>query len=145
MAQQRDGEIGPGEKSKWQASTDPAADDPLTDLERTAHGLLGGSSLRDGALGGPSDAVRDGGAAPHERADDSLRAGGTRKNPPLTEGAGTGDGGLTASGGAAGGDPRGNTGLSDAMKPGDESRGGPAQYRSTSRGDLDHSTADDRD
>ena len=65
-----------------------------------------------------------------------------RKNPPLTEGVdGSGEGGLSMSGGRAGGE-RGNAGTSDggAGGPEGESKGGPGQYKGTSRLDLDHGT-----
>jgi hypothetical protein len=64
---------------------------------------------------------------------------GNRTNPPLTEGVeGMGEGGVSASGGAAGGD-RGNAGTSNrgAGGPLGESRGGPGEYKSTSRGTFD--------
>jgi hypothetical protein len=67
-----------------------------------------------------------------------------RKNPPLTEGVdGSGEGGLSMSGGRAGGE-RGNAGTSDsgAGGPEGESKGGPGEYKSTSRFDLDHGTTD---
>jgi hypothetical protein len=67
-----------------------------------------------------------------------------RKNPPLTEGVdGSGEGGLSMSGGRAGGE-RGHGGTSDsgAGGPEGESRGGPGEYKSTSRVDLDHGTVD---
>jgi len=62
-----------------------------------------------------------------------------RRNPPLTpdvEQLGTG--GLSQSGGRAGG-ARGHAGTSDggAGGPEGDSRGGPGQHRSTSRGDPD--------
>ena len=67
-----------------------------------------------------------------------------RRNPPLTEGVEkAGVGGLSTSGGVAGG-ARGNSGTSDAGAggPDGESRGGPGEYKSTSRGDLVHGTVD---
>jgi len=67
-----------------------------------------------------------------------------RKNPPLTEGVdGSGEGGLSMSGGRAGGE-RGNAGTSDsgAGGPEGESKGGPGQYKGSSRFDLDHGTVD---
>ena len=88
-----------------------------------------------------NDARGDGG---HDRSslptDESKHeSGGPRKNPPLTPGVEQlGTGGLSASGGVAGG-ARGNSGTSDdgAGGPDGESRGGPGEYKSTSRGDLD--------
>lgn len=69
-----------------------------------------------------------------------------RTNPPESSRVETMDGGLSASGGKAGG-ARGNSGTSDqgAGGPTGESRGGPGEYKSTSRGDLDHGTVRDRD
>ena len=71
---------------------------------------------------------------------------GERMNPPLTEGVdGSGEGGLSMSGGRAGG-ARGHGGTSDSSAggPEGESRGGPGEYKSTSRVDLDHGTLDER-
>jgi hypothetical protein len=65
-----------------------------------------------------------------------------RKSPELTPGVEQlGTGGLSQSGGRAGG-ARGHGGESDdgAGGPEGESRGGPGEYKSTSRGDLDHGT-----
>jgi hypothetical protein len=64
---------------------------------------------------------------------------GERKNPPLVPDAGMGDGGISASGGVAGG-ARGNAGTSDSGAGGPEgdTKGGPAQHRGTSRFDLDN-------
>jgi len=64
---------------------------------------------------------------------------GLRRNPPLTGGVEQlGTGGLSQSGGAAGG-ARGHAGHSDdgAGGPMGDSRSGPGQHKSTSRGDLD--------
>jgi hypothetical protein len=64
---------------------------------------------------------------------------GLRQNPPLTEGVEQlGTGGLSTSGGRAGG-ARGNAGRSDngAGGPEGDSRSGPNQRTSTSRGDPD--------
>ncbi|HEY2066288.1 MAG TPA: hypothetical protein VGG84_10055 [Gemmatimonadaceae bacterium] len=93
-------------KSEWIGSTDSAAYDPPTEEELNGLRPLGEASVRDGAIGGVSEPVRDGDAGPRQRPDDSMRATGPRRNPPETEHAGTGDGGITMSGGAAGGDPR---------------------------------------
>jgi hypothetical protein len=73
-----------GRRSKWQESTSPRADDPVSPEEMQGHNLLGNSSLRDGAIPGVSDPARDGHGAPGERPDD-LATGGTRKNPPQIE------------------------------------------------------------
>ena len=88
-----------GEKSEWQERSAPAAGDPVSDDERRGLNILAQSDPRgDGSLEGVSD----------PKADDvprtpPLEAGGARRNPPLVEDAGTGDGGISASGGAAGG------------------------------------------
>jgi hypothetical protein len=93
-------------KSEWLGSTDSAAYDPPTEEEINGLRILGESSVRDGAIAGVSDPVRGGDAAPRQRPDDSMRATGPRNNPPETEHADTGDGGISVSGGAAGGEPR---------------------------------------
>jgi hypothetical protein len=91
-----------GGKSEWQEASAPAANDPLSADELDGLGLVGGSSLRDDALPGVSDPIRDGSGAPKERPTGEI--GGGRRNPPLVADAETGDGGLGASGGAAGGE-----------------------------------------
>ncbi|HEU4628362.1 MAG TPA: hypothetical protein VFS08_01410 [Gemmatimonadaceae bacterium] len=72
-----------------------------TETEREGMDLLGRSSVRDGAIPGVSDesARRD----QRVEADPERIAGGPRRSPPLREHAGSEDGGLGASGGAAGG------------------------------------------
>ena len=129
-----------GSKSEWQERSSPAADDPVSDEERAGLSVLGGSSLRGGAIPGVSDPVRDGRAGPHERADDI--GTGVRKNPPELPDAAS-EGGLSASGGVAGG-ARGNAGRSDAGAgdPNNERAAGPGQHKSTSRFDLDHPSTD---
>jgi hypothetical protein len=91
-----------GSKTEWQERTAPAASDPVSDAERRGLNVLGQSDPRaDGALGGVSDA-NDGDVA--AAAPIVVAPGGApRVNPPLVEDAGTGDGGISASGGAAGG------------------------------------------
>ena len=129
-----------GAKSEWQERSSPAADDPVSDEERAGLSVLGSSSVRGGAIPGVSDPVRDGRAGPRERADDI--GTGVRKNPPEIADAGS-EGGLSVSGGVAGG-ARGNAGRSDAGAgdPDKESASGPAEHRSTSRFDLDHPSTD---
>ena len=90
-----------GTKSEWQERTAPAASDPVSDDERRGLNVLAQNDPRgDGSIGGVSD--------PNE-GDVTAAApivappGGHRVNPPLVEDAGTGDGGISASGGAAGG------------------------------------------
>lgn len=82
-------------KSAWQERTAPAAGDPVSEAEMNGLTLLGGSSIRDGAIDGVSDPVRDGSAGPRERADEGIRKAGPggRQNPPLVEGVGQGDNG----------------------------------------------------
>ena len=102
-------------KSAWQEPNAPAAGDPMTQAELNGLSLLGGNDPRDdGAINGVSDPVRDGSGGPRERPDAGIQAAGAggRKNPPLMEDAGMGDGGITISGGAAGG-ARGHGGTSD--------------------------------
>jgi hypothetical protein len=84
-------------------------------------------------------------AGPPERFDEeqSPDDGAQRRSPELTPGVEQmGTGGLSMSGGRAGG-ARGHGGESDAGAggPEGESRGGPGEYKSTSRGDLDRGTA----
>ena len=76
----RESEALHGRKSKWQESTSPRADDPVSPEEMQGHNLLGNSSLRNGAIPGVSDPARDGHGAPGEQPDD-LRTDGIRKSP----------------------------------------------------------------
>jgi len=130
-----------GDRSEWQEASAPAANDPLSADELNGLSLLGGSSLRDDALPGVSDPFRDGSGAPKERATGEIAGG--RKNPPPMDDADTSDGGLSASGGVAGG-ARGHGGRSDAGAgaPDADSGDRPAQHRGTRRLDLDHGTTD---
>jgi phosphoglycolate phosphatase-like HAD superfamily hydrolase len=117
-------------KSQWQERNAPAASDPVSQAELDGLSLLGGSDPRgDGALGGVSDPVRDGSAGPRERAGEEVKLSGAggRKNPPLMEDAGTGDGGSASRAGVAGG-ARGHGGTSDsgAGGPMGDTAGGPA-------------------
>jgi hypothetical protein len=89
-------------KSEWMDASDSAAYDPMTEPELEGLSLLGGNSLRDGAIGGVSDPVVDGSAGPNERAGEGV-AKGPRRSPEFIPDAGIGDGGLSASGGLAGG------------------------------------------
>jgi len=136
-----------GPKSEWQERTAPAAGDPVSEDELNGLSILGGSSVRGGALPGVSDPVRDGWAGPRERPDpDAAVTGGGpggRKSPEQLDGAGFGDGGISASGGRAGG-ARGHAGTSDAGagSPTGETAGGPGEYRASSRMDLDHPSSD---
>jgi hypothetical protein len=127
-----------GPKSQWVEADAPAAGDPVSEDERRGLDLLGRSSVRDEAIPGVSGL--------NENLDDAARAGGSgaeRRNPPLVEDAGMGDGGITMSGGRAGG-ARGHGGRSDrgAGSPTGEEKAGPGEYKSTSRFDLDHPSSD---
>jgi hypothetical protein len=94
-------------KSEWLTDRDRGAYEPVTDEELNGLRPLGESSVRDGAIAGVSDPVRGGNAAPHQRADDTTGGDdGPRRNPEVVEHAGTGDGGISVSGGAAGGETR---------------------------------------
>jgi len=135
-----------GHKSKWQEANAPAAGDPVSEDELNGLSLLGGSSLRGGALPGVSDPFRDGSGSPKERPDEGIRQGGTggRKSPELVADAGMGDGGIDMSGGVAGG-ARGHGGTSSAGAGGPmgDTAGGPAEHDAASRLDLDHPSDDD--
>ena len=133
-------------KSEWQERNAPAAGDAPTDAELNGLSLLGGSDPRgNNALGGVSDPVRDGSAGPRERAGEGISTAGAggRKNPPLMQDAGMGDGGISVSGGAAGG-ARGHSGTSDggAGGPLGDTAGGPSQHNAASRFDLGHPDTD---
>ena len=90
-----------GGKSEWVQGSDSAAGDPMTDDERRGLNVLAQSDPRgDGSIEGVSD----------PKADDVMGSppivapeGAVRRNPPLVEDAGLGDGGISISGGAAGG------------------------------------------
>lgn len=90
-----------GTKTKWQEPTAPAASDPVSDDERRGLNILGQSDPRgDGAINGVSDPNP---GDVHAAAPIVARPDEHRVSPPLTEDAGTGDGGISISGGAAGG------------------------------------------
>lgn len=74
-----------GEKSEWQERSAPAAGDPVSEDELRGLSLLGGSSIRDDAIPGVSDPVRDGSGGPHERPGEAVGSGPERRNPPLVE------------------------------------------------------------
>ena len=73
-----------GGKTEWQEASAPAAGDPVSADELQGLSLLGGSSVRDDAIPGVSDPIRDGSGGPQERPDpaDAI-APGPRRNPPL--------------------------------------------------------------
>ena len=108
--------------------------------EARGHDLLGAASIHGGARPGASD----------DASGEGNLAGGsepvTRRNPPLVRDVASEDGGVSLAGGAAGGE-RGHAGTSDrgAGGPLGDMRSGPAQYKSTSRGDVDHGTIDEPD
>ncbi len=87
-------------KSEWQERSAPAAGDPVSDEERKGLNVIAQSDPRgDGAIPGVSDPKQD-----DVPMTPPMDAGtGERRNPPLVEDAGFGDGGISASGGAAGG------------------------------------------
>jgi hypothetical protein len=90
-----------GTKSAYQERTAPAASDPVSDDERRGLNVLGQNDPRgDGSINGVSDPNEGdvAAAAPIVAPPNAHRV-----NPPLTEDAGTGDGGISVSGGAAGG------------------------------------------
>ncbi|MFL5577047.1 MAG: hypothetical protein ACJ79S_13865 [Gemmatimonadaceae bacterium] len=138
-----------GEKTEWQERTAPAAGDPVSEEELEGLSILGGSDVREGAIPGVSDPIRDGSGGPQERPDPDAaiegagRGGVARRNPPLVEDSAFEDGGVSMSGGVAGGE-RGHAGSSDRANPAEEGKSGPAEYKSTSRMDLDRSTDEAR-
>lgn len=90
-----------GTKSEWQERTAPAASDPVSDDERRGLNILGQNDPRgDGSIGGVSDpnAGDVAAAAPIVAPPDAQRL-----NPPEVDDAGMGPGGISVSGGAAGG------------------------------------------
>lgn len=90
-----------GSPSDWKERTAPAASDPVSDDERRGLNVLRQSDPRgDGSINGVSDANE---GDVHAAEPITARAGEQRRNPPLVEDAGLGDGGISASGGAAGG------------------------------------------
>lgn len=129
-------------KSEWQERSEPAAGDPMTEAELRGIDLLGRASVRDGAIEGVGEPSAESGID-RPRSDEELsRRSAHRKNPPLSDDA-LGDGGISASGGAAGG-ARGGAGTSSsgAGTPEGYERSGPGEQKSTSRFDLDHGTLD---
>jgi len=68
-------------KSRWNESDAPAAGDPVSEEEKRGLSLLGGSTVRDGALGGVSDPVRDGTGGPNRTRDIDVQPGGPRTRP----------------------------------------------------------------
>lgn len=132
-----------GGKTKWMEPSDAAAGDPYTPDDYEALDLLGREGVRGDAIAGVSglNGMPD---LPGRSQGTELPEPPTfRKNPPLDEDAGMGDGGISMSGGAAGG-ARGSAGTDDrgAGTPEGYERAGPGEWKSTSRFDLDHPTSD---
>jgi hypothetical protein len=129
-----------GPKSVWQESSEPAAGDPPTREELAGIDLLGRNSVRGGAIEGVSEASAESGL--DHPPEDVVQEHIVRKNPPLVKDD-TGPGGISMSGGAAGG-ARGNAGTSDmgAGTPEGYEEAGPGEQKATSRFDYEHGTLD---
>jgi hypothetical protein len=130
-------------KSDWQERSGPAAGDALTPAELRGMDLLGRASVRDGAIEGVGEPSAESGIDRPPSPEDVSRRSARRTNPPLSDDA-LGDGGISSSGGVAGG-ARGGAGWSSSGAG--TSRGyeeaGPGEQKSTSRFDLDHGTLDE--
>jgi hypothetical protein len=126
-----------GPKSVWQEASEPAAGDPPSREELAGIDLLGRSSVRDDAIAGVSEASAESGLDHPEEEEPSPRT-----NPPLVTDD-TGPGGISMSGGAAGG-ARGSGGTSDmgAGTPEGYEKSGPGEQKGTSRFDYEHGTLD---
>jgi hypothetical protein len=128
--------------SDWQERGESAAGDQLTPAELRGMDLLGRASVRGGAIEGVSEPSAESGIdRPPSPADVSRRSA-HRANPPLSDDA-LGDGGISSSGGVAGG-ARGGAGKSSsgAGTPEGYEKSGPGEQKSTSRFDLDGGTLD---
>jgi hypothetical protein len=140
MADQRDDRRTP--------SSTAGPEREATEVEREGMDLLGRSSVRNGAIDGVSDPVQR--ADLSAQSDDRAGTGGGagpvqgRREPEFNPHAGTEDGGLSASGGVAGG-ARGNTGRSDTSGDPNSPEPRPSQASSTSRTDLDHPSRREQD
>ena len=68
-AQQRDprAKAPGGGRTEWQEATQSKASDAPTEDELRGLSVLGGNDVRDGAINGVSEPVRDGSAGPDER------------------------------------------------------------------------------
>lgn len=126
-----------GPKTEWQEPSEAAAGDPPTADELAGIDLLGRASVRNDAIAGPSEPSAESGIDHPEEVSDQDEK---RRNPPLEEDE-TGPGGISMSGGAAGG-ARGHGGTSSrgAGTPEGYESAGPGEQKSTSRFDLDHGT-----
>ena len=89
-------------KSEWIGRKDSDACDEPTKEELDGLHMSARNSVRDGAVGGASDPVVEGNAAPGERSE-AWSARGPREGPEFVPDVATADGGLGVSGGIAGG------------------------------------------
>lgn len=128
--------------SEWQAASDPPLDAPMSEDELRGIDLLGRASVRDGAIQGVGEPSEESGIDPPRSDEELSRRSAHRTNPPLSDDA-LGDGGISQSGGVAGG-ARGGAGTSSsgAGTPEGYEKAGPGEQKSTSRFDLDQGTLD---
>ncbi len=117
--------------------------DQMSREELRGMDLLGRSSVRDGALEGVSEPSAESGIDQPPSAVDLSRRSAHRTNPPLSEDA-LGAGGISSSGGVAGG-ARGGAGKSSsgAGTPEGYEKAGPGEQKSTSRFDLEGSAVEE--
>lgn len=137
-----DGAALSGSRSQWQERSEPAAGDRMSREELEGMDLLGRASVRDDALEGVGQASAESGIdRPPSDQELSTRSA-HRTNPPLSDDA-LGDGGISSSGGVAGG-ARGGAGTSNrgANTPEGYEKAGPGEQKSTSRFDLDRENLD---
>ena len=132
-----------GPKSDWQERSESAAGDQMTAAELRGMDLLGRASVRNGAIEGVGEASAESGIDRPPSDEELSRRSARRTNPPLSDDA-LGDGGISASGGVAGG-ARGGAGTSSsgAGTPEGYEKSGPGEQKSTSRFDLDRGTLDE--
>jgi hypothetical protein len=129
-------------RSDWQERSEPAAGERMTPAELRGMDLLGRASVRNGAIEGVSEPSAESGVDRPPSPVDVSRRSAQRTNPPLSDDA-LGDGGISSSGGVAGG-ARGSAGKSSsgAGTPEGYEKSGPGEQKSTSRFDLDGGTLD---
>lgn len=129
-------------KSDWQERSESAAGDRMTPAELRGMDLLGRASVRDGAIEGVGEPSAESGIDRPPSSEEVSSRSAQRANPPLSDDA-LGDGGISSSGGVAGG-ARGGAGKSSsgAGTPEGYEKSGPGEQKSTSRFDLDHGTLD---
>ncbi len=130
-------------KSDWQERSESTAGEQMTPAELRGMDLLGRSSVRDGALEGVSEPSAESGIDHPPSPADLSRRSAHRTNPPLSDDA-LGDGGISSSGGVAGG-ARGGAGKSSsgAGTPEGYEKAGPGEQKSTSRFDLEGGTVEE--